>query len=247
MDNLLDNPVWNAMISGNRSLSFGNDHARYFDKEVSPFVALSDTTPENFRMLFDLLPRNGPALFFSPVDMEFGPDWQVKRLIRGVQMVCTKPPAAAQNAATPAAQNAAAASGPQILPLTKEHVPQIIALTRLTDPGPFDSRTIEFGHYFGIFEEGRLVSMAGQRLHVFDYAEISAVCTHPDHTGKGYARLLLLQQIHRIRSASGIPFLHVREDNERAIKVYEKVGFSIRKKVCFYIMQKTGGHSQAHK
>jgi ribosomal protein S18 acetylase RimI-like enzyme len=240
MDDLLDNPVWNAMISGNRSLSSGNDHAKYFDKEVSPFVALSENAPENFRTLFELLPRNGPALFFSPVEMELGPDWQVKRLIRGVQMVCTNPPAATNppDATTP--------SGARILPLTKEHISQIIALNRLTDPGPFDTRTIEFGHYFGIFQDGRLISMAGQRLHVFDYAEISAVCTHPDHTGKGYARQLLLQQIHRIRSASCIPFLHVREDNERAIKVYENVGFSIRRRVCFYIMQKAGRPTQAH-
>ncbi len=200
-------------------------------------------------MLFELLPRNGPALFFSPVDMEFGPDWQVKRLIRGVQMICTNSAPAAAATTPPAAATppAATTAPPPNRPLTKEHVPPIIALNRLTDPGPFDSRTIEFGHYFGIFENGQLVSMAGQRLHVFDYAEISAVCTHPDHTGKGYARQLLLHQIYRIRSASGIPFLHVREDNERAIKVYENSGFSIRRKVCFYIMQKAGGHGQSHK
>ncbi|HKB43223.1 MAG TPA: GNAT family N-acetyltransferase, partial [Chitinophagaceae bacterium] len=76
------------------------------------------------------------------------------------------------------------------------------------------------------------------RMHVFNHAEVSAVCTHPDHTGKGYASQLLQYQINRIKAASGIPFLHVRHDNDRAIKVYESLGFSTRRKVYFYVMIK---------
>jgi predicted GNAT family acetyltransferase len=108
----------------------------------------------------------------------------------------------------------------------------------LTNPGPFESRTITFGHYYGIFEGEKLVAMAGQRMHVFNYAEISAVCTHPDYTGKGYAAQLLQYQINRIKAASGIPFLHVRYDNDRAIKIYESLGFSTRRQVNFYVMIK---------
>jgi GNAT superfamily N-acetyltransferase len=234
MEQLLDNPVWNALISGNKQLSNGNDQIKYFDKNVSPFVALKENSPENLRMLFELLPWNGPALFFSPIEMEFTADWQIKRLIKGVQMVFGE-----KIKLNEANFNELRSDDPGlIVPLTHEHVPQIIALNRLTDPGPFDTRTIEFGHYFGIFKDGQLVSMAGQRLSVFGYAEISAVCTHPDHTGKGYAKHLLIQQLHRIRSGSATPFLHVRDDNERAIKVYESLGGLIRRKVCFYVIQK---------
>jgi predicted GNAT family acetyltransferase len=114
----------------------------------------------------------------------------------------------------------------------------MLALTKLTNPGPFVEKTIDFGHYRGVFEGDQLVAMAGQRLHIFDYAEISAVCTHPDHLGRGYARQLLLHHIHRIRAASKIPFLHVRYDNYRAIKVYESLGFSKRTELFFYILQK---------
>ncbi len=82
----------------------------------------------------------------------------------------------------------------------------MLTLTQLTNPGPFAARTIDFGHYYGIFEGDKLVAMAGQRLHAFEYAEISAVCTHPDHSGRGYARELLLHQLHRIQTAKNIPF-----------------------------------------
>jgi predicted GNAT family acetyltransferase len=125
-----------------------------------------------------------------------------------------------------------------IVPLTNVHVPQMLALTKLTNPGPFAERTIDFGHYEGIFEGDKLVAMAGQRMHAFNYAEVSAVCTHPDHTGRGYARLLLLHQLQRIKAASDIPFLHVRYDNERAIKVYESLGFETRTEVYFYVLAK---------
>jgi predicted GNAT family acetyltransferase len=114
----------------------------------------------------------------------------------------------------------------------------MLSLTKLTNPGPFAERTIDFGHYRGIFENNELAAMAGQRLHAFNYAEISAVCTHPDHTGKGYARQLLIYQINRIIAAGEIPYLHVRSDNDRAIRVYEGLGFVTRCNMWFSPIQK---------
>ena len=80
--------------------------------------------------------------------------------------------------------------------------------------------------------------MAGQRLHPGNYAEISAVCTHPDYLGRGYARQLLLQQVQRIKANGETPFLHVRDDNERAINVYKSLGFEMRAQIYFYVMAK---------
>ena len=80
--------------------------------------------------------------------------------------------------------------------------------------------------------------MTGRRFHCFDHIEISAVCTHPDHLGKGYARQLLLSQAKQIQHEGCSPYLHVREDNTRAIRVYEALGFTIRMKVCFYVLGK---------
>jgi len=226
MEHVLDNPAWNALISGNEQLSYGNGQVRYFDKEVSPFAAFKENTADNFRLLYEMLPHNGPVLFVTPVETEIPPTWKVLQFIKGLQMVydVVKTQDGVQT---------------ELIPLTGEHVPQMLALAKLTNPGPFAEKTINFGRYHGIFENGKLVAMAGQRLHVFNYAEVSAVCTHPDHTGKGYARQLLIHHINRIKAASEIPILHVRQDNERAIKVYESLGFSTRREVYFYVMVKT--------
>jgi ribosomal protein S18 acetylase RimI-like enzyme len=225
MEHVLDNPAWNALISGNKHLSYGNGQIRYFDKEVSPFIAFEKNTLDNFRLLYEMLPHNDPVLFLTPAEIDIPGPWKVLRVIKGLQMVCD--PVKQQNELHL-----------KLTPLTDEHVPQMLALAKLTNPGPFESRTITFGHYYGIFEGDKLVAMAGQRMHVFNYAEVSAVCTHPDHTGKGYARQLLQYQINRIKGASGIPFLHVRHDNDRAIKVYESLGLSTRRQVYFYVMIK---------
>ena len=227
MEHVLDNPAWNALNSGNRQLSYGNNHIKYFDKEVSPFIGFKETSVANFRELHGLITHNNALLFVTPVEMEIPGPWKVVHFIKGIQMVCDT--RQVQDELT---------TGIELISLTNAHIPQMLALTKLTNPGPFVTNTIAFGHYHGIFEGDKLVAMAGQRLHVYNYAEVSAVCTHPDHTGRGYARLLLLQQLNRIKAAAEIPFLHVRYDNERAIGVYESLGFSTRTSAYFYVLHK---------
>ncbi|MDB5117740.1 MAG: hypothetical protein JWQ79_3232 [Mucilaginibacter sp.] len=225
--NILDNPAWSALISGNNHLSNGNEQAKYFDKEVSPFVALRENSADSFQSLYELVPHQEPVIFISTQEIDIPGKWSVLQCVKGLQMVYG-------NTIIPTKQEG------ELVPLTKDHVPQMLDLTKLTNPGPFASRTIEFGHYRGVFDGDKLVAMAGQRLHVFNYAEISAVCTHPDYLGRGYARKLLTYHINRIIAESNIPFLHVRHDNERAIKVYESLGFLKRTEVYFYILKKAG-------
>jgi len=113
--------------------------------------------------------------------------------------------------------------------LTMADVPQMLALTELTEPGPFRKRTIELGKYLGVFSSGRqLVALSGERLRMPGYAEVSAVCTHPDHRGKGYARSLMSILIREIRKRGETPFLHVKGDNAGAIRLYESLGFRFR-------------------
>ncbi len=104
----------------------------------------------------------------------------------------------------------------------------MLELTNLTKPGPFGRRTIEFGNYEGIFVNDQLVAMTGQRFHCYHHIEISAVCTHPLHQGKGYAKQLLLSQLEQIIAAGSNPYLHVKTDNQRAVNVYEALGFTVR-------------------
>ncbi len=124
--------------------------------------------------------------------------------------------------------------------LTDDDIPEMIALTALTKPGPFDARTREFGDYIGIRREGKLAAMAGQRLHVPGYREVSAVCTHPDYLGQGYARALMLEIMRRIIASGETPFLHVRSLNTRAIDVYRRMGFIERRSIELAILRRNG-------
>lgn len=131
-----------------------------------------------------------------------------------------------------------AQAGATIQQLGVADVPAMLALTALTKPGPFLQRTIEFGNYVGIYEDGKLLAMAGERLHLRGYTEVSAVCTHPDHLGKGYAAQLMTYSCDRIIKEGNIPFLHVKSDNTRAIRKYEQLGFTKRADFYFAVVKK---------
>jgi ribosomal protein S18 acetylase RimI-like enzyme len=224
MEHVLDNPVWNALNTGNANLANGNDNIKYFSKEVSPFSGFKENLPDGFEKLYDLIPHTRPVGFESLTDIAIPDIWTVLHNVSGLQMVY-------KGDIVPVDES-------NLVVLTDEHIPQMLELTKLTNPGPFALRTIDFGHYRGIFDGDKLVAMAGQRMNPLPYAEISAVCTHPNYAGRGYARLLLQYHCNRIISEGNIPFLHVKHDNDRAIKVYESIGFETRTKVYFYILKK---------
>jgi predicted GNAT family acetyltransferase len=114
----------------------------------------------------------------------------------------------------------------------------MLELATLTKPGPFGTRTHELGRYVGIRIDGQLVAMSGERLKVPGHTEVSAVCTRPGYTGKGYARVLMLEIMREIRGRGEAPFLHVRQDNARAIALYERLGFRTKRVVHFTVLRK---------
>jgi len=117
----------------------------------------------------------------------------------------------------------------EITELSLAHNEEMLALVKLTQPGPFGTRTRELGEYIGVVQNGRLVSMAGERLKFAGYTEVSAVCTHPDFTGKGLSAMLCTEMVRRIRARGDQPMLHVRNSNTRAIALYERLGFRKRR------------------
>lgn len=225
MDHVLDNPAWNALNSGNASLALGTETVKFFRKEVSPFVGFSKNTSANFQDFYNLATKGSTFGFISTEEIVIPEPWELVLTLKCLQMICEGP-------ISPPDSNI------ELKELTEEHIPKMVALTKLTNPGPFAERTINFGHYRGIFDDERLVAMAGQRMHVFNYAEVSAVCTHPGYLGRGYAKALLQYQVNRIFAAGEIPFLHVRNDNYRAIEVYKSLGFVTRREINFYIIKK---------
>jgi ribosomal protein S18 acetylase RimI-like enzyme len=224
MAHLLDNPIFNALATGNSNLAYGNAQVKHFDAEVAIFVGLQENTAANFQLLYDAWPQAAPAIFVATYEVTDPASWTLAQSIPGLQMVYEGETKFVDES--------------NLVVLTEEHAAQMVALATLTNPGPFFSKTIAFGHYRGVFNGDKLVAMAGQRLNPLPYAEISAVCTHPDHTGKGHANQLLQFQINRIKAEGNIPFLHVKGDNERAIKIYEKMGFKTRSQVYFHILKK---------
>ncbi len=224
MKHLLNNPVYHALLSGDKDFSRGTDHVKFFDEEVSPFVGFDYSYEKGFSDLYELLPPGRNILYANPSPISHPAGWETVHEIKGLQFIYEG--TATMNEFS------------NVLPLTTRHVEEMVQLAKLTKPGPFASRTIEFGSYFGVFNKEKLVAMTGQRLHVGNCTEISAVCTHPDHLGKGYAYTLLQHQLQIILQHRQQPFLHVRADNDRAIALYNRLGFTISRNMNFYFMKR---------
>jgi ribosomal protein S18 acetylase RimI-like enzyme len=226
MDHILDNPIFNALGSGNENFSVGNDRARFFLPDIALFAGMKENAAADFDILFRSSPPESIFILFASAALQVPEQWKTTNEMKILQMV--------HDQAVPPPSDHSFAD------LQEQHVPEMLALTKMTNPGPFLSGTIRFGNYKGIIDGNRLVARAGQRLQPVPYVEISAVCTHPEYLGKGYAGRLIADQISRILAARQIPFLHVRDNNDTAIRLYRKLGFEVRKKLTAYSIRKRG-------
>jgi predicted GNAT family acetyltransferase len=222
----LDNVIWHALTTRQAQFSEGSALARRFVREVSPLSGFEEPSAQNYAALAELVGDGATTAVFLDQPFAQRPGWEFVVGAPLLQMVCHKPASVASN-------------GHALLELGSSESPEMLELTALTKPGPFGTRTHELGTYIGIRDGERLVAMAGERLKVPGFTEISAVCTHPEHTGKSYARLLMSDIIDRIRGRGETPFLHVRQDNTRAIAVYELLGFEARKLLHFAVLRRT--------
>jgi predicted GNAT family acetyltransferase len=212
---MLDNPVWNALSTTHASFAEGDNLAKRYPVDVAPFAATRDQSAESDRSLARMLGPEGTAAIPLATMTVLPTGWTVVRKIDSAQMIW--------NIQTqPLVEHS-------FEELNISQVDEMLALVELTKPGPFFKRTPELGSYLGIREAGKLVAMAGERLKPHGYTEISAVCTHPDYRGRGYASSLVSILIQRITRRNEIPFLHVRMENVDAIRVYEKLGFQTRR------------------
>lgn len=215
MPQRLKHIIWHAMNTNNSALCEYNDRVGVFKADIAPFAAMKEYDTYSFERLHEFITEPRSLAIVSPTDPDIPDIWRIKAKDDLYQMICHKP---IWPSSVPIND---------IKPLHEEYISQMIALTTLTKPGPFLQKTNLFGLYYGIFDEDKLVSMAGQRFSFDRFIEISAVCTHPDHIGNGYGQSLMVHMMQFILSQGSTPFLHVRQSNETAIRLYKKLGFEI--------------------
>jgi ribosomal protein S18 acetylase RimI-like enzyme len=210
---LLDNPVYAALCGPHARFAQVRGRARRYPVDVAPFLALpSSPSAQDWRDAAGLVAPGGyAAVRYSGAEP---PDaWQALEAFDLVQMV---------------GERVTGVDCPEAIKLGAADVPEMLELVAQTEPGPFLTRTIELGDYLGIRRDGTLLAMAGERLRLDGWTEISAVCTKPDHRGRGLASRLVGALIAGIQLRSERAFLHVLSTNTGAIRLYEELGFRVR-------------------
>jgi ribosomal protein S18 acetylase RimI-like enzyme len=220
----LDNIVWHSLAGTQARLARGTAAARRLGPGFPLLLGFADRLRPDFAGL-DAYCEPGEHFYCFGWPGPVAPGWQVDAEAAGLQMVWSGPPS------------------PRFEPfpcvwLTPEHVPQMRALAAATQPGPFGERNIELGEYAGVFEDGRLIAMAGQRLAAGPLREISAVCTLPQFRGRGLGRRLVESLLDLQLRRRQTPFLHVMSDNSGARRLYEQMGFHTRMELLFRVVSR---------
>lgn len=221
---LLDRPVWSSLNTAQVHLSKGNHLARRYLPDVNVFASAADDSEEALAALGGLIDAEGRVYIMQVPEVITPPGVLVVKAAKGVQMV--------------ASSTIPVANDTDIVTLTQDDAAEMLALAQLTEPGPFQSRTHEMGHFRGIRIDGRLAAMAGERMRFPGYTEVSAVCTHPDFRGRGLARRLSQAVSSNIQSRGETPFLHAWKANRPAIALYETLGFTWRTDVNVAVLER---------
>jgi ribosomal protein S18 acetylase RimI-like enzyme len=225
----LDNIIWQALTTRQSEFAECLGSARRFVPEISALGGFAEPTPEDYESLARLVGTGGTIRLFLETPYQPRAGWSLVAGTPMLEMVY-------EGSGTPPISRIC--SNSEIVELGGADSADMMELTALTKPGPFSPRTHELGIYLGIRREGKLIAMAGERLKVPGHTEVSAVCTHPEHVGHGYARSLMIEVMRGICSRRETPFLHVREANVHAIALYYKLGFSRRVLLHHAVLQK---------
>jgi ribosomal protein S18 acetylase RimI-like enzyme len=228
----LDHPIWSALAGVQKELALGDRLARRYPASISPLAAMSEATPKAFESLTVLIERDGPVALFTVEKTTPPPNLETQLESTGYQMIAT-------------AGEMLVPEGAEPIRLGAIDVPDMLRLVELTKPGPFCPRTHELGDYIGIRDDGKLIAMAGERMRFQGYVEISAVCVHPEHRGKGYARILMTKLMRKLIRSGTVPILHVFADNSSAIALYQQLGFVTRKRLHVTVLSNRASGDRA--
>ena len=215
----LDNPFWSSLRSRHRAIALCRGEVARYPAQFAPFLGVASAQAD-VAAAIDTLVGADESVYLLGVAPALPRGWVLDAFAPLAQMICPAP--------------IAVADGPAVIELTEAHRADVLALTALVYPHYFRPRTMELGRYFGIYQGGRLAAMIGERLGTDAQQEISAVCTHPDFNGRGYARRLIALLSNDNLERGRLPFLHVSHQNHRAKQLYEQLGYSHRRDIGFW-------------
>jgi predicted GNAT family acetyltransferase len=215
----LEKPPWSALTTTHAIFALGNDLARRYPPDIAPMAAIREVSDACLQALASLMAPGDIVGLFGAQPVPASGNLVAMAQMPVEQMVYEP-------------REAAPATGKHVT-LTMADIPEMMQLVELTKPGPFAARTIVLGSYIGIRKAGQLVAMAGERMRFDGFTEISAVCTHPDHRGRGHALLLVGALIRGILDRGETPFLHIYSGNTNATALYNKLGFAQRRSMTF--------------
>lgn len=212
MNALLDNITWHTLTGPHAAFSAGTDSVRRYAAGFSPIVGFADPARADIEALEPWC-RPDEQIYSDGWSGPVPARWRLHVESTMLRMVW---------------DHAAPGDEPvPCRPLVPADAQQALDLALLTRPGPFGLRTLELGDYLGCFEGGRLIAMAGERMHAGTLRELSGVCTDPQHQGRGLARRLMAMLMRRQRARGETPFLHVMSGNAVARRLYERMGFRV--------------------
>jgi ribosomal protein S18 acetylase RimI-like enzyme len=216
----LDNPFFAALDSLHRDVALRRGEVARYPADAAPFLGIARADAD-IRDAFDaLVPAGDEVLLLGVAPARMSPGWRLEPFADLAQMVREEP--------------LAVVDGPDILELDERHRDDVLALVALVYPHYFRPRTMQLGRYFGIYQDGRLAAMIGERLGTRHAREMSAICTHPDYAGRGLARRLTAFLANDTLRSGRLPFLHVSHANTRAKQLYERSGWRMRRDIPFW-------------
>ena len=215
----LDNPFWSSLDSLHARHALKSGDVACYPAAIAPFIGAASADAFDPAALSTLMAPGDERLVLGVLPQIEHAGWELRRFPDLMQMVCESP--------------LQATDGPGIVALDAAHRQDVLALTALVYPHYFRPRTMELGDYFGLRPHGWLEAMAGERLGMPGWREMSAICTHPDAVGRGHARRLTVFLTNRTLARGDVPFLHVSPDNTRAVELYQRLGYQVRRTLPF--------------
>jgi GNAT superfamily N-acetyltransferase len=223
----LDNPVWYSLSETHQKFAIEHDRIKFYQPEYCPFGGSNKNSESGIQnSVATTLDTKGREISSLILEYSVGerPEIPMPLKLKN-ELVCNQ---------MIIRNDILLEATEEVVPLEEKHVHELFQLVNLVQPAYFKVRTHLLGTYYGIFKNNRLVAVTGERMQMNAYVEISAVVTHPDHTGRGYAKRLIAHTVNSIFKEKKVPYLHVAETNIGAIALYEKLGFQTRRKISFW-------------